>query len=365
MNPVVMLSGITNVTMALISAYMIFSFLRVLKGYRKLPTPDLRCNKRISVIIPARNEEGRISSAIRSVLKQIGPRDELIVVDDGSTDETFEEALASCNERCAIIKLLYKPEGWTGKSWACYHGYLHSNGDVLIFLDADTVLHGGLREACSLLEKYDAVSQLPRIRCDSLACGAVEIAFTSLLRLTYPYWDMSPGKAWLAGAFMGWKRESYEAVGTHKAVKESLVEDASLGRLASHMGLRITFFKGKFAESKWISKWGEAVNTLARIFKAGAPRSIYAYLLMGIFTYISALVYASPLLGLVGLANPLLSLLFMISIYGYASLSFIEVRASPISLVLAPVGLVLMGVALVKASRGSDIEWKGREARES
>ncbi len=178
-------------SMVILIFYAILSSIRTLKGFRKIPSPSvLNGRPPVSVIVPARNEEGRIGRCVRSVLRILGPSDELLVVDDDSSDHTFEEAASNCDSRCSIIKILWKPEGWTGKNWACYNGYLSSSGEFLIFVDADTILNGGIDEMYSLLTIYDAVSQVPRIRCNSIACGAVEIAFTSLLRLTYPYWDI-------------------------------------------------------------------------------------------------------------------------------------------------------------------------------
>ncbi len=359
------LSSVIEVSMVLLALYAIISSINTIRGFKRIPKPNLAQKiyerRPISVIVPARNEEGKIGQCISSVLRLLRSSDELIIVDDGSSDGTFEEAIANCDERCTIIKILEKPGGWTGKNWACYNGYLHASSSLLIFLDADTVLKGGIDEIYSLLTIYDAASQIPRIRCRTIACGAVEIAFTSILRLAYPYWDVKRGKAWLAGAFMGWRRRSYELVGTHLAVRDSLVEDALLGMLAAEKGLDITFFAGDFAESNWISRWGEAVNTLTRISRARAPRPLYAYILLVVFTFVSLLTYLSPLMALTGIVNPLLSLVYLVSIFSYASLSFKEVKASPISLLLAPIGLIIMGLGLVKASRRENVEWKERK----
>ncbi len=361
------LSLLIQISMALLALYAIFSLINVLRGFKKIPEPhvmdELDERRHLSIIIPARNEEGNIGRCIRSVLRLLRSSDELLIVDDGSSDGTFEEAVANCDDRCSIIKILNKPKDWTGKNWSCYNGYLYSSGEFLIFLDADTILNGGVREIYSLLKMYDAVSQIPRIRCETIACGAVEIAFTSILRLVYPYWDVKGMKAWLAGAFMGWRRRSYELVGTHLAVRDSPVEDVSLGRLAAKKGLKISFFRGYFAESTWISRWTEAINTLARISRAGAPRPLYAYILLTAFIYISLLTYLSLPMALTGLIDPTLCLVYLTSIFGYSSISFKEVEANPISIIFAPIGLIIVGISLVKASRGNGVEWKEREIK--
>ncbi len=287
---------ILNLILLVLAAYLVYSAITSLKGFRNLPKPNGRCHRRVSVIIPARNEQSNIRECLRSILDQLKEEDDVIVVDDSSEDYTFEVALRSCDYRCKLVKSLYKPPDWTGKSWACYLGYLHSTGDVLIFIDADTIVRdGGINAICSLLERFDAISQVPWIKCENLACGAVEAAFTSLLRLTYPYWGDRSEKSWLAGAFMAWRRKSYEEAGTHWIVRDSLVEDADLGKIASESGLSISFFYAKYAQSTWISGWRESLITLQRILSVRAPSRATALLLLVLFSAVSLSTYLMPL----------------------------------------------------------------------
>ncbi len=355
-------SLLLNLSIAILSAYMLYNAIENLRGFRRLPRPDETsyCSKRISVIIPARNEEGRIGKALTSILGKLDPNDEVLVVDDASSDNTYSEAMDHCDERCILIKVLERPDGWNGKPWACYQGYLHSRGDVLLFMDADVIVKRGIEGVCGLLNEYDALSQVPRIKCGSLACGSIEIAFTSLLRLTYPYWNMSYEKGWLAGAFMWWKRSSYEIVGTHESVKDSPVEDAELGRRAAGKGMKIAFFTGEIAESSWISSWHEGLLTLTRIMTARAPRPLSALLVASVLIYVALASYLVPVTAIMGYTNPIISIVYLVSVFGYAGISFKEVDANPLSLALAPVGLILLSVAMVRSSLGAEIEWKGR-----
>ncbi len=351
-----------NLSLAVLSAYMLLNILRSVRGLNRLPAPDEKsgCERRISVIIPARNEEGRIGNAVTSIIGELGPDDEILVIDDASSDDTFSEALKHCDERCILIKILERPEGWTGKSWACYQGYLHSKGDILLFMDADTIVRGKIGGVCDLLREYDALSQVPRVRCESLSCGSIEVAFTSLLRITYPYWDMTEGKAWLAGAFMLWRRKSYERVGTHESVKSSPVEDAELGRRAAEEGMKVAFFKGRIAESSWISSWKEGILTLMRIVSTRAPEPLMAFIVGLLLIYVATITYLTPITAILGYTDPIVSVIYLISTFGYASISFTEVDAKILSLALAPLGLILLSIAMIRTSLGAEIEWKGR-----
>jgi len=355
------LQHILNLILLVLSTYLIYSTAMALKGFRNLPRSNNKCHERVSVIIPARNEQSNIGECLRAILDQLKEEDEVIVVDDSSEDSTFEVALRSCDCRCKLVKLLCKPPDWTGKSWACYLGYLHSTGDVLIFIDADTIVrYGGINAICSLLERFDAVSQVPWIKCETLSCGAVEVAFTSLLRLTYPYWINKPSKSWLAGAFMAWRRNSYEEIGTHWIVRNSLVEDADLGKIASESGLSVSFFYAKYAQSTWVSSWRESLITLQRILSVRAPSKATALLLLMLFSAVSLFTYLMPLLVTYGLVNPTIGVVYVISTFGYASLSLHEIDMNPLSLFLAPIGLIIVGFSLFMARHGKII-WKGRE----
>lgn len=91
----------------------------------------------VCVIIPARNEEKTLPALLGSLKGQIGPGDEVIVVDDHSEDGTRDVAE---HNGARVIRSEALPPGWLGKSWACHQGASAAAGQLLVFLDADTVL---------------------------------------------------------------------------------------------------------------------------------------------------------------------------------------------------------------------------------
>lgn len=97
----------------------------------------LPSGKKVSVIIPARNEEINLPHLLTSLKEQTYMPDEVIVIDDFSEDET---AIIAQGYDVRLIKNPDLPEGWTGKNWAVWNGYLASHGDILIFLDSDVRL---------------------------------------------------------------------------------------------------------------------------------------------------------------------------------------------------------------------------------
>jgi glycosyltransferase involved in cell wall biosynthesis len=96
---------------------------------------DASASPRISVVIPLYNGAAYIAEALHSVLDQTLPPAEIIVVDDGSTDEG--PSIVSSLAAAGPIVLLHKPNG--GQSSARNFGVAHSNGELIAFLDQDDI----------------------------------------------------------------------------------------------------------------------------------------------------------------------------------------------------------------------------------
>src|SRR5919198_5060012 len=101
---------------------------------------------KVSVILPARNEEKYIAKCLDSLINQSYPNFEIVAINDSSSDRTDEiiQRYHTLNSKVVVaINAEPKPEAgqerWTGKNWACYQGYLNSTGEILLFTDADTV----------------------------------------------------------------------------------------------------------------------------------------------------------------------------------------------------------------------------------
>jgi glycosyltransferase involved in cell wall biosynthesis len=128
----------------------------------------IKSKPKISIIVPARNEEGKISKCLQSLLSQDYDNYEVIAIDDSSTDKTLSiiSKLSKENHRLILVKSPPRPDDWVGKNWACFQGYQKSSGEILLFTDADTVHRfDALSSAVNTLvhDELDALTLVPRL----------------------------------------------------------------------------------------------------------------------------------------------------------------------------------------------------------
>ncbi|NGO38965.1 glycosyltransferase family 2 protein [Limisphaera ngatamarikiensis] len=193
-----------------------------------LPAPERAGRRRLTVIIPARNEEHNLPRLLESLRRQPAPPDEVIVVDDASTDRTAAIARA---HGARVISSAPLPDGWRGKPWACQQGADAAGGEILLFLDADTWFEaGGLDRALSMY-----------------AGGAFSLAPYHVIRKPYEELSMffnilmalGAAGTTLFGPMLLVDRESYRRVGGHARAKERILENVWLGEAFREAGVPV------------------------------------------------------------------------------------------------------------------------------
>lgn len=111
-----------------------YFFLNYLLSIRK-PYPTREWEPRVSLIIPAYNEGKRIIRAIKAALEQDYPNFEVIVVDDGSEDNTYDAARSVSDPRLKVVR-----EPHRGKAGALNAGLKFANGEIIAMTDGDSFL---------------------------------------------------------------------------------------------------------------------------------------------------------------------------------------------------------------------------------
>lgn len=195
-----------------------------------------------SIIIPARNEERNLPRLLASIASSAVRPARVLVVDDGSSDNTAAVARGLGAEVLLSAPL---PEGWNGKSWACYQGAQQATESLLLFLDADTwFAPGGLQRIISCwAEKQDPHCVL------SLLPWHIMTAQYEQLSLVFNVLMASAGfgvwaRPHLFGQSLLISRESYIASGGHAAVAGLVLENFELTDRLRKAGARIVCLTG-------------------------------------------------------------------------------------------------------------------------
>jgi len=238
----------------------------IIKSFKRSPTIEsidkytISKNPKVSVILPARNEEKYIAKCLESLLGQDYPNFEIIAVNDSSNDKTGDiiYEYAKKNSCIVTVNAKPKPDGWAGKNWACYEGYLRATGDVFLFTDADTV-HSPYTMSLALghvlRDNLDAVTAIPRLLCKDVWTKITLPMLSNFLHSRFSPLRVNNPKTktgYFFGSFYMITRRTYEMVGTHKIVKHELVEDGALGGMVKEQKFRMKMVRGeRYIEAIW------------------------------------------------------------------------------------------------------------------
>jgi len=215
---------------------------------RYLPPPAGGLGRpEVSVLIPARNEERGIAAAVESALASEDVDAEVLVLDDGSTDRTADlvREIAARDGRVRLLSGPPLPDGWCGKQHACHVLGRHARSRLLLFVDADVRLEPeGLARLAAFLESTgaDLISGIPRQETgtfpEKLVLPLIHFVLLGFLPLGRMRASRHPAYAAGCGQLFLARREAYEKVGGHGAVRASLHDGLTLPRAFRAAGFR-------------------------------------------------------------------------------------------------------------------------------
>ena len=238
--------------------------------YRNIHNPS------VSVIIPARNEEHTLPNLLDSLAGQLSSEVEVIVVDDHSEDRTKAVAEKSAVK---VLESLPKPEGWLGKAWACYQGAGIASGEILVFLDADTVLEkNGLK---NIIEKYvekDGVLSIQPYHKMRNLYEQLSAFFNIVMMAGIGAFTVLGSRIKPIGIFgqaVVMRRQHYLDSGGHDKVKGEILEDLAFGSELQKKGVEIHCLGGKSTISFRMYPNGirELINGWSKGFAMGAAKT--------------------------------------------------------------------------------------------
>jgi glycosyltransferase involved in cell wall biosynthesis len=230
---------------------------------------------KVSIILPARNEEKHIRHCIDSLLKQDYSDFEIILVNDESTDKTLEimkEFEKSCPIKIKVVNVTHRDESWIGKNWACYQGYLKSNGTLLLFTDADS-FHSektmSLAVQNIIHNRLDAITVMPMLLCHDFFTKVTLPLLTTFMHTRFSPLKVNNAKSKLGyfiGSYFIIKRDTYEKVGSHESVKHEIIEDGALGKKVKEGNFKMKMVRGEsYVQAIWARNSTELINAIDRL----------------------------------------------------------------------------------------------------
>lgn len=331
---------------------------------------------RISVLIPARNEERGIAACVESVLASRHVELEVIVLDDHSTDRTSEivQAIATTDPRVRVEAAPSLPSGWCGKQAACFALSRLAQYEILTFVDADVRLAPDALARMALFMKQsraELVSGFPQQETKTPLEGLLIPLIHWILLSFLPLWAMRRFRWSAFGAGCGqWfmtSRTAYEAAGGHAAVKASLHDGLTLPRAFRRAGFMTDLCDAKnIATCRMYHSGREVWLGLAKNAREGMAAT-GQILFWTIVLFLGQVVPFSAMIG--GLPWPdfgtwLIVLTTMLMNLTIQLLSLCRFQQSPGGALLFPLAILLLlaiqWYAIIRAIRGQPVGWKGR-----
>lgn len=234
---------------------------------------------RVSIIVPARNEEEMIERGLASLLALDYPDYELIAVNDRSTDRTGEimdqvAASRAAHGRLRVIHIDALPSGWLGKTHAMWSAARQATGDWLLFTDADVLFKpDSLRRALAYAEadQADHVVLFPRMIMQDPGEKMMIAFFQTLFVFGHRPWKVADPETddhMGVGAFNLIRRRVYEAVGTYQRLRMEVLDDMKLGKVVKNAGYaQRNIFGGDLISIRWAKgAMGVAANLTKNCF---------------------------------------------------------------------------------------------------
>ncbi len=256
--------------------YLLLSMIKSLKQSPRLEGIKNIINTfpRVSIILPARNEERYIRRCIDSLLKQDYPDFEIVLVNDESSDKTLEimNEYQNSYPDIKVLSVNRPDDDWIGKNWACYQGYLKSNGNLLLFTDADSYhSENTMSLAVQNINHYglDAITIMPRLLSYDFFTKVTLPLLTTFMHTRFSPLKVNNAKSkigYFFGSYFIIKRNTYEQVGSHESVKSEIIEDGALGKKVKEGNFKLRMVRGEsYVQAIWARNSSDLCKAMDRL----------------------------------------------------------------------------------------------------
>jgi chlorobactene glucosyltransferase len=352
---------------------------------RELPSPAApeTAQPFVSIVVPARNEAVNIEACVRSLTSSRYPAFEVIVVDDRSEDGTADLVRPLAMGRARTLRVVEGaelPAGWLGKPWACRQGAQLATGDLVLFTDADT------RHEPDLLAR--AVAGLQTDGADLMTVVGRQLMETFWERLVQPQIFMlmffrfprlertARNSRWrdaiANGQYMLFRRDAYDAIGGHEAVRDEVVEDLVLAQRVKRAGLALRIRSANDdLSTRMYRSLGQLVEGWSKNIVLGGLQSLPRWLrplmpplslAVGVGLWIAPPLALVAALAGVGDSSLLVwaAAVCAVSVLVWAHFTR-QMGAPAVYGLLYPLGAAVGAHIFARSwARGSRVEWKGR-----
>jgi 4,4'-diaponeurosporenoate glycosyltransferase len=368
-----MLNGDISVIFIVHLVLWILGFLLLFRiSYCKIATHRNTHRPSISVIIPARNEEHALPNLLNSLSAQLSGMDEVIVINDQSEDKTREVAESY---GVKVVESLPTPEGWIGKTWACYQGANVASGEILVFLDADTVLEkNGLKNIVeTYIEEDGVVSIQPYHKMRDLYEQLS--AFFNIIVMagigTFSLLGRRIKPIGLFGPAVIMKKQYYIDSGGHEKVKGEILDDVAFGSELQRKGMELYCLGGKntIAFRMYPKGIKELINGWGKGFAMGAVKTSTPLLIMIVLWIAGSIGAARSLIEAVITTNNVqiaisgsLYILYAAQIYWMlVRIGNFKFYTALFYLIPMAFFIVVFAYSVIRSFIIRSVKWKGRE----
>lgn len=354
----------------LLISLSVFSFISI---YNLCTAPVLNSKNKsyeprgiVSVLIPARNEGKNIVKCIEGIINQDYQNAEIIILDDNSTDNTYNLAASFSSPKIKTLKGKALPQNWLGKNWACHQLAQHAKGDYLLFIDADVeIKENVISLAMDEIEKSNATllsifpTQSVKTFGEYLIVPLMNWLLLTFLPLNFVYKFSNKAIVAANGQFMLWRKDDYLSLGGHQIVKDKIVEDMELARIVKSNNLKVkTLLGGNQVFCRMYNSFDEAYFGFQKNFYSGFSISVIFFLIIISFLFC---VFTIPFLVV---DNRLISWLpLLLLILTRISVSISSKQSWIINLLLHPLQMIFMlliGFISVIKFKNKSLVWKAR-----